>query len=196
MTLTDRISLLEICDREFPGGNAVEIGVAGGHFSRQILATWKSIGALVLVDAWKHFEEGYSDGCNLDQEIQDERYDRVCLDFKDEQRVSIVRKLSTEASRFYEPETFHLVYLDANHSTKAAREDLEHWWPLLRPGGIFAGHDYLPGNGEGYGVKRAVDQFAAEWDLKVWHTMHEYCRSTGVYGACWEGCSFAIRKPA
>lgn len=196
MNLTDRISLLEICEKEFSDGVAVEIGVAGGHFSRQILATWKSISALVLVDAWQHFEEGYSDACNLSQSVQDERYQRVCLDFNSDQRVSVVRKLSVEAAKFYLPETFQFIYLDANHSTAAVRQDLEAWWPKLRPGGIFAGHDYLEGNGEGYGVKLAVDRFANEWDLRVHHTTQEYCRPSGVYGNGWEGRSFAIRKPS
>lgn len=195
MTFTDRISILELCDREFPNGIAAEIGVAGAHFSKQVLDTWKSLGKIHLIDAWKHFPEGYSDACNLPQEIQEERYQRVVLDLASHPKVSIHRHLSIGASMFFENESIDFIYLDANHSTKAVREDLEHWWPRLKPGGLFAGHDYQAGNGEGYGVKKAVDAFASEWDLKVSTTTHEYCRKEGIYGPGWEGISFVLRKP-
>ncbi len=200
MNLTDRISLLELCDREFPNGTAVEIGVAGGHFSKQILATWKSLDQLILVDSWKHFPEGYSDACNLPQNIQDERYERVRLDFRDEPKAIIWKLTSEEAAKCWYHEGFYhgaadFIYLDANHSTPAVRADLEAWWPKLKPGGIISGHDYMPGNNAGYGVKQAVDNFAAEWDLKVYQTTQEYCRKSGIYGAGWEGFSFAMRKP-
>jgi len=196
MNLTDRISLLELCDREFPNGFAVEVGVAGGHFSKQILATWKTIGALLLVDAWQHFEEGYDDACNLDQQTQDDRYKRVLLDFREERRVVVRRMLSLEAAASSPTEFFSFIYLDANHSEEAAYNDLCAWWPRLMPGGIIAGHDYQVGNGKGYGVKNAVDRFAAGWDLKLHTTTQEYCRPEGIYGAGWEGCSFVIRKPS
>lgn len=195
MHLTDRISLLEICNREFPDGEAVEVGVAGGHFSRQILETWTSIDKLHLVDAWKHFDEGYEDECNLPQHVQDERYERILIDFGRNPKVNVVRALSTEIARLVLPESLHFVYLDANHSTKATTEDLQAWWPNIISGGILAGHDYLTGNGAGYGVKKAVDNFAAEWGLEVFKTTHEFCRKSGCYGEGWEGCSFALRKP-
>ncbi len=195
MNLTDRISLLELCNREFPDGTAVEIGVAGGHFSKQILKTWGSLKHLWLVDAWQHFPEGYSDACNLPQQIQEERFQQVLKDFMDEKKVVVARALSVSAAAMFQPEIFDFIYLDANHSTKAVREDLEHWWPKLKPGGIIAGHDYQAGNGAGYGVKQAVDNFASEWDLKIYTTTCEYCRPSAIYGIGWEGISFAMRKP-
>lgn len=148
-----------------------------------------------MVDAWKHFEEGYTDGCNLSQAEQDARYERILLDFGDDPRVSIVRGLSVTAAGLVLPGSMKFVYLDANHSTEAVAEDLEVWWPAIAPGGILAGHDYLPGNGVGYGVKAAVDAFAKRLNLDVFKTTQEFCRRSGVYGEGWEGCSFVLRKP-
>lgn len=195
MTLTDRISLLEYCNRAYPEGIAVEIGVAGAHFSKQVLETWKSLGKIYLVDAWRHFEDGYMDSCNLPQEVQDERYNRVVLDLATNPKVVIARYESPAAANLFPTELFDFIYLDANHSETAVAHDLEAWWPKLKPGGIFAGHDYLAGNGAGYGVKKAVDAFASKWDLKVHSTAQEYCRESGIYGAGWEGCSFVLVKP-
>jgi hypothetical protein len=194
MKLTDRISLLEICDRLFPFGIAVEVGVAGGHFSQQILATWESIGQLHLIDPWKHFDEGYEDYCNLSQQVQDERFERIKIDFGSNDKVNILRYASPDAAKYFPHESVHFVYLDANHSTKAVLADLEAWWQKIIPGGILAGHDYQPGDGKGYGVKAAVDQFASELNIPIHQTTQEFCRKSGVYGDGWEGFSFVFRK--
>jgi hypothetical protein len=196
MNLTDRISLLELCDREFPGGFAAEIGVAGGHFSKQVLATWKSLSKMYLIDAWKHFPDGYSDSCNLSAEVQEDRFQRVVLDLASNPKVEIIRAESPGIADKFANGTLDFIYLDANHSTKAVRADLDAWWSKLKPSGILAGHDYCDGNGEGYGVKPAVNAFASEWDLRVFQTTEEYCRPSGIYGPGWEGCSFALRKPS
>jgi hypothetical protein len=37
------------------------------------------------------------------------------------------------------------VYIDARHDYCSVTEDLELYWPKLRPGGIVAGHDYMLG---------------------------------------------------
>ena len=52
-------------------------------------------------------------------------------------------------------ESVRFVFIDADHSYDAVLSDLKEWWPKLRKGGIFAGHDY--GVKAWPGVKRAVD---------------------------------------
>lgn len=37
---------------------------------------------------------------------------------------------------------FDSVYIDANHAEEYIASDLRCWWPLVRPGGTIAGHDY------------------------------------------------------
>src|SRR5262249_34052604 len=41
---------------------------------------------------------------------------------------------------------------DANHRFETVRDDLTAWYPKLRPGGLFCGHDYLNGYVPGGGV--------------------------------------------
>lgn len=62
------------------------------------------------------------------------------------------------------------VFIDADHSYEAVRNDLRAWWPVVENGGLFCGHDYhmFPG------VKRAVD----EWAKENGHTVI-------VEGECW-----------
>lgn len=196
--LTDRVSLLELVNSRFPNGVGVEIGIAGGHFTKQIVASWPTLAVLYCVDPWKHFESGYEDGCNLSDTVQEERYQQFLKDFKGDARVRARRAMSHELAREWPADHDHqpdFIYLDANHSFDAVAQDLVCWWPILKPGGIFAGHDYYEGNKHGHGVKPAVDAFAKERGIEVHLTTHEFCRPEGVYGAGWEGFSFALEKP-
>lgn len=191
---TDRISLLEYVNQSFPNGIGVEVGSASGCFTKQILATWKSCEMLHCIDLWAHQESGYPDDCNLSDDVQKERYKRFLLDFKGVPNINVIKQWSHIASALFDDESVDFIYLDANHSTAGCMSDLVAWYPKLKNGGIISGHDYCPGNGEGYGVKDAVDGFAKENGLVVASTKNEFCRDSGVYGPCWEGFSFVIEK--
>ena len=51
-----------------------------------------------------------------------------------------------------------LIHIDAGHSYEDAKEDIEHWWPLLRQGGVMLGDDFRP---SWPGVVRAACEHAA-----------------------------------
>ena len=40
------------------------------------------------------------------------------------------------------PEKLDFVYIDANHNYECVKEDIEHWYPKVKVGGIIAGHDF------------------------------------------------------
>jgi hypothetical protein len=49
-------------------------------------------------------------------------------------------------------------------------EDLGAWWPKLAPGGLFAGHDFVPDGDHAagaFGVQKAVQEFAARVERNV-----------------------------
>ena len=53
------------------------------------------------------------------------------------------------------------IYIDANHKYEYVKQDINNWYPKLKDGGLFSGHDYLDGKigRTVYGVKMAVDEF-------------------------------------
>jgi hypothetical protein len=66
---------------------------------------------------------------------------------------------------------FDLIYIDAHHEYANVAADIRAWWPMVKVGGILAGHDYEmkpPMDGwEAIEVKKAVDDWAAENNLKI-----------------------------
>jgi len=140
---------------------AVEIGVAEGGFSFYLLDRWP--GTCYQVDPWLHLTEGtYKDFCNQNTEEQERRFKLVTDKSKKYNgRSRVMRVFSDAASLFFPDNFFDFVYIDANHKLEFIREDIGLWWPKVKSGGIFAGHDYLDGvitSGD-YGVKTAVNEF-------------------------------------
>ena len=72
-------------------------------------------------------------------------------------RVLVVRRDSLTASDRFHADTFDMAYLDAGHTYKEVKDDIEAWLPLVEKHGIIAGHDY--DDPQFPGVKEAVDEF-------------------------------------
>ena len=69
-----------------------------------------------------------------------------------------VQMSSTQAAQTFPDNFFDFIFLDAAHDYASVQEDLRAWWPKLKAGGLFAGHDYSP---VWPGVWRAVSEFFA-----------------------------------
>lgn len=89
---------------------------------------------------------------------------------------------SWKAALSFPDEHFDFVYIDAGHDYHSVRKDIRAWWPKLKSGGIFAGHDYIDGDWVRqyteklsvavletltYGVRSAVNEFALEHNYEV-----------------------------
>ena len=48
-----------------------------------------------------------------------------------------------QAVDLFQNESLDFIYIDARHDYKAVWDDLEAWFPKLRKGGLFSGHDYV-----------------------------------------------------
>ena len=122
--------------------SGIEIGVKEGAFAKMMLRNWKSCEKYHLVDLWAQ-QTNYKDAANVDNTEQEQFYQRaqtVLGEYKN--KTEFHRMLSTEASKKFEKESIDFIYVDARHDYCGVKEDLEHYWPILKPGGIIAGHDY------------------------------------------------------
>ena len=138
-----------------------EIGVEAGVHAKQ-LRKYLDIKKLYLIDIWKNYKE--SD--NARYSSQELNLKGVIEEFGDDENMIIIQKESLKAVEMFDDGYFDFVYVDANHLYEHVKEDLRAWYPKVKKGGVFCGHDY---NG-GYhpGVRKAVDEFVKENKLKLY----------------------------
>lgn len=142
-------------------GQGVEVGVQYGWFSLHVVNNWNSCDRFYGVDVWKNLPN-YVDACNVHDDLQTRVYFEAQYRLLDT-KARLIRATSLEAAKEFKRRGvfFDFVYIDADHSYSTTYSDLQHWFPLVRPGGIFAGHDYMDcqtAQGD-YGVKSAVLDF-------------------------------------
>ena len=58
------------------------------------------------------------------------------------ENTTIIAATTNDASKTVEG-LFDMVFVDADHSYEAVRQDIDNWLPKVKKGGIIAGHDYL-----------------------------------------------------
>lgn len=136
-----------------------EIGVQRGHFSSKLLQA-SCIKKLFLIDSWQYISS-YNDISNVNNDVQNKIYLEVFEKFKNDNRVVIIKDFSINAVHKFNDSFFDFIYIDADHSYDAVKEDLFYWFTKLKKGGTIAGHDYLDGKilQGNFGVKSAVDEF-------------------------------------
>lgn len=71
---------------------------------------------------------------------------------------------SVKSSKQFPNESLHAVFLDACHDYDFVKEEIAAWWPKVKRGGIFSGHDY---DASWPGVVKAVQEFAAANNLQL-----------------------------
>lgn len=147
-------------------GRGCEVGVHLGNHAEEILNNWP--GDLWLVDGWKDRPGSLEDRIFWGGDAHQLKILGMCMDRLAPycSRVHWLREFSPDAACRFADGFFDWVYLDASHGYEAVKADLEAWYPKVKDGGLFCGHDYKDGYSKGppefiSGVKTAVDEFAA-----------------------------------
>jgi predicted O-methyltransferase YrrM len=82
--------------------------------------------------------------------------------------VRVHRRFSNDLHEILQGASLDWVYIDGNHSKAFVKQDLDLCWRCLRSGGYITGDDYSWRDLDGsYGVREAVDEFAATHRLRV-----------------------------
>ncbi len=71
--------------------------------------------------------------------------------------IKVIRKPSIEAAKDFANESLDAIFIDGGHEYNDVIQDLHTWYPKIKHGGIFSGHDYFCD-----GVTRATAEFCRE----------------------------------
>lgn len=150
-------------------GIGVEVGTHRGEFANEILMRWAA-GTLYCVDPWENLPEYASQVQFLwdsESRQQDLQYAQQLLQAYAD-RVRYMQMTSADAVTSFDDGSLDFVYLDGNHMEPYVSQDLQLWWPKVKPGGLLLGHDVLmpgvrddPWDAE---IQPAVLKFAAQHD--------------------------------
>ena len=120
-----------------------ELGVSSGNFSDFLLSN-SNLKKLYSVDAWSGDE-------SLTKSVFKKRarnqLEKCFEDAKQNlskhgERSQIIRSTTFEAVNKFRDGSLDFIYIDASHRFSGASLDLINWFPKVRSGGLFSGHDY------------------------------------------------------
>ena len=162
--ITNRLVMPVYLNKNNLIGSGAEIGVRRGNHANYILQHWNG-SMLFLVDTWPKIE------------VKDYAMENLKA-FKD--RCKFIHKSSINAAKEVSNDSLDFCYIDACHKYDSVKEDIKAWWPKVRAGGLFCGHDYsvdenwwrehrkkknLPYKTWPSEVGKAVDEFVDEKNL-------------------------------
>lgn len=123
---------------------AVEIINSGKNIEFYCVDSWKgdAVGGVGKIDVYEEFLQ------NMQPVID---------------RIKIIRELSVITSCKFENKSLDFVFIDASHDYESVKQDINAWFPKIKPGGTLAGHDYHIA----FGVKKAVDEWGINNNAQI-----------------------------
>lgn len=156
----ERRRLAEIFEKYRKTGVGAEIGCLRGEFTKYISTIYQ--GRIFGIDAFVG-EAGIP---------EDPLTEQKCIENFKGTKCELVKGFSVDVAKKMPNGTLDWIYIDADHSYKSVKEDLEAWYPKVRRGGIISGHDYVEYSNGGidFGVIQAVDEFCLKhgYDIEEW----------------------------
>lgn len=159
-----------------PNPVTVELGVAEGLFSRDILEEWKP-SKHYLVDLWESHPELRGD-IAFDQAWHDSNYANTLKLIAPYKQAEVLRGPTSKMAQHVRDNYVDIVYIDACHEYEAVKNDIKAWWPKIKGGGVIAFHDYLSPD---YGVNRAVSEWAQANSFAVIEIPENSIADAGAY---------------
>jgi len=141
--------------------SGAEIGVAEGRYSEILCQNIPGL-KLIAVDNWDSYRTTRRTLTNkmTGEELTGERLAPY--------NATIIKKPSLDAVKDIPDESLDFVFIDADHTYQAVKNDIREWSKKVRKGGIVSGHDYyvFPKSGN-RGVIDAVDEYVKEHGLEL-----------------------------
>ena len=152
-----------------------ELGVKTGRSSISLLHNNPDL-HMIAVDLWDTHE-------SIIETQHDHELDyKTCLknikEFKVDDRITIIRKLITQASKDIEDNSLDFIFVDGTHTPEQLILDLKAWIPKVKPTGAICGHDYV----SRFGMKPVINSLGVRergyidksWGCSWWILYKDY----------------------
>lgn len=137
----------------------IDVGTFLGGSAETMLEAMSHDGRLITVDTFK----GSADSLMAVPSYYMLRYARErLLRFGD--RLVIMVSDSRVCASVLPRSCADLVFIDAGHDYKNVKADLDAWLPIVKPGGVIAGHDFDRKSPAGFSYAEIVARSENEWD--------------------------------
>lgn len=131
----------------------IEIGTCRAESTAYILENCPNVSKLFTIDPYKAYDDWVG---NINQDTIDKFMAIAQKNLEPYgDRVRMIREPSANATNNFKDTIVDFIFVDGDHSYEATLADCEAYYPLLKKGGFFCGHDYssIPD------VSRAVNDF-------------------------------------
>lgn len=168
----------EVCNR-YDNSIFVEVGSFQGQsacYMAEIIKERKKNNKLICIDLFPTEDEinvlpqigaGQSVEKDIIRALPDSLMNTFVKNLRDREVDDVVVPMkadSIKASTIFPNDYFNFVFLDDCHFQEYLEIEIQSWWPKVKKGGIYAGHDF-----DNIGVATAVRNFAKNEGLTV-HT--------------------------
>lgn len=139
-------------------GFGIELGVAAAEYS-DIILSQGNLRLLFSVDRWSDHHDDAE--CAFASRVLS----------KHGARSAVLKMTFEEASKLFADHSLDFIYLDGYaHTGQDGIETLKTWWNKLKPGGLFAGHDYHESWPE---TQKVVKAFTELYNLQLFQTAED-----------------------
>jgi len=153
-------------EKAMDGDFLLEVGCFMGKSTAYLLQKIKESGKDIQVSVIDIFE---AEDLNYDGLIKENNNGTLLQIFNKNMKdldfypITIKGKSDVKYKEFAD-NIFSMIFIDAAHDYESVKADLKNFYPKLKSGGIFAGHDYVE---KSCGVGQAVDEFVKKNNLKL-----------------------------
>lgn len=153
-------SLVSLLNLTLPeNSKAVEVGVFRAYNLVKILDNVPKISLMYGVDQYLPYSDYTEDPVNhvtaeKIAKVHEAAYLQIAVSgHKD--RIKMLEMSSLLAANSFEDSSLDFIFLDSYMDENSIEEDLNAWYPKLKSGGVFSGHDFI----EGEIVELGIDKF-------------------------------------
>jgi len=170
-------SIIHLIAQQGEGIVGMELGVCKCDSFVAVLQACKNVKTLYGIDKW----EPYSDYL-VSNDLNRPDYTNTQKDAEffelisrhrvkwsgEEHRAKLIKKDSDEAVKDFPDEFFDFIFVDTYLTYEQVKNDLELWYPKVKKGGLFCGHDY-----DAETVQRAVAQFRYKHNINNYMSIYD-----------------------